>query len=97
MFLLFWPTLYVLYASGENLIIGLSNLNRLKCFYTEKTVYTIFRTHKERYSQMINSDLIQTLLIDRLNLRMNNREKIFGGDLLWRPTEAPKPPIFERF
>ena len=33
---------------------------------------------------MINSDLIQTLVIDRPNLRMNNREKIIGGDLLWR-------------
>ena len=30
-------------------------------------------------------------------LRMNNREKIIGGDLLWRPTEAAKIPIFERF
>ena len=46
---------------------------------------------------MINSDLIQTLVIDRLILRMNNREKIIGVDLLWRPTEAPKNPIFERF
>ena len=34
---------------------------------------------------MINSDLIQTLVIDRSNLKMNNREKIIGGDLLWRP------------
>ena len=31
---------------------------------------------------MINSDLIQTLVIDRPNLRMNNREKIIGVDLL---------------
>ena len=31
---------------------------------------------------MINSDLIQTLVIDRPNLRMKNREKIIGGDLL---------------
>ena len=34
---------------------------------------------------MINSDLIQTLVIDRPNLRMNNREKlsaeIYFGDL----------------
>ena len=37
-------------------------------------------------TQMINSDLIQTLVIDRPNLRMNNREKIIGGDSLWRPT-----------
>ena len=28
---------------------------------------------------------------------MNNREKIIGGDSLWRPTEATKKPIFERF
>ena len=48
-------------------------------------------------TQMINSDLIQTLVIDRPNLRKNNREKIIGGDLLWRPTEAAKTPIFERF
>ena len=48
-------------------------------------------------TQMINSDLIQTLVIDRPNLRMNNRKKIVGGDLLWRPTETPKNPIFERF
>ena len=48
-------------------------------------------------TQMINSDLIQTLVIDRPNLRINNREKIIGGDLLWRPTEAAKIPIFERF
>ena len=48
-------------------------------------------------TQIINSDLIQTLVIDRPNLRMNNREKNFGEDLLWRPTEAPKNPIFERF
>ena len=34
---------------------------------------------------MINSDLIQTLVMDRLNLRMNNREKIIGGDLVWQP------------
>ena len=46
---------------------------------------------------MINSDLIQTLVIDRPNLRINNREKIFGGDLLWRPTEAAKNSNFERF
>ena len=46
---------------------------------------------------MINSDLIQTLVTDRPNLRMNNRGKIIGGDPLWRPTEATKNPIFERF
>ena len=46
---------------------------------------------------MINSDLIQTLVIDRPNLRKNNREKIIDRDLLWRPTKAPKYPIFERF
>ena len=46
---------------------------------------------------MINSDLTQTLVIDRPNLRMNNREKIIGGDSLWLPTEAPKNLIFERF
>ena len=45
---------------------------------------------------MINSDWIQTLVIDRSNLR-KNREKIIGSDLLWRPTEAAKNPIFERF
>ena len=39
---------------------------------------------------MINSDLIQTLVIDRPNLRMNNREKVIDGDSLWRPTEAAK-------
>ena len=39
---------------------------------------------------MINSDLIQTLVIDRSNLKMNNREEIIGGDLLWRPTELQK-------
>ena len=49
-------------------------------------------TDKERYT-----DLIQTLVIDRPNLRMNNREKIIGGDSLWRPTEAAKSPIFEGF
>ena len=48
-------------------------------------------------TQIINSDLIQTLVIDRPNLRMNNREKIIGGDLLWRPTEAAKNPIVEHF
>ena len=31
---------------------------------------------------MINSDLIQTLVINRPNLKMNNREKIIGRDLL---------------
>ena len=31
---------------------------------------------------MINSDLIQTLVIDRPNLKMNNREKIIDKDLL---------------
>ena len=46
---------------------------------------------------MINSDLIQTLVIDRPNLKMNNREKIIGGDLLWRFPEAAKNQIFERF
>ena len=46
---------------------------------------------------MINSDLIQTLVIDRPNLRMNNREKIIGGDSLWRFTESAKNSIFERF
>ena len=48
-------------------------------------------------TQMINSDLIQTLVIDRPNLKMNNREKIIGGDSLWRPTKAATTPIFERF
>ena len=33
-------------------------------------------------TQMIHSDLIQTFVIDRRNLKMNNREKIIGGDLL---------------
>ena len=33
-------------------------------------------------TQMINSDLIKTLVIDRPNLKMNNCEKIIGGDLL---------------
>ena len=42
---------------------------------------------------MINSDLIQTLVINRPILRMNNREKIIGGD----STEAAKNSIFERF
>ena len=46
---------------------------------------------------MINSDLIQTLVIDRPNLRMNNREKIIGGDLLWRSSEVAKNLIVERF
>ena len=46
---------------------------------------------------MPKSDLIQTLVIDRPNLRKNNPEKIIGGDLLWRPTEAAKNQIFERF
>ena len=46
---------------------------------------------------MINSDLIQTLVIDRPNLKMNNREKIIGGDSLWRLTEAAKNPIFKTF
>ena len=46
---------------------------------------------------MRNSDLMQTFVIDRPNLKMNSREKIIGEDLLWRPTEAPKNPIFERF
>ena len=30
-------------------------------------------------TQMINSDLIQTLVIDRPNIRMNNGEKIIGA------------------
>ena len=46
---------------------------------------------------MINSDLIQALVIDRPNLKMNNRVKIIGGESLWRFTEAAKNPIFERF
>ena len=46
---------------------------------------------------MTNSDLIQTLVIDRPNLKMNNREKIIGGDSLWRHTKAATTPIFERF
>ena len=46
---------------------------------------------------MINSDLIQTLVIDRPNLRMNNREKIICGDSLWRPTEAAKNPFLNVF
>ena len=37
-------------------------------------------------TQMINSNLIQTLVIDRPNLKMNNREKIIDGDSLWRFT-----------
>ena len=48
-------------------------------------------------TQMINSDLIQTLVIDRPNLKMNNHEKIIGGDSLWRLTEAAKNSIFEGF
>ena len=46
---------------------------------------------------MINSDLIQTLVIDRPNFKMNNREKIIGGDSLWRPREPAKNQSFERF
>ena len=46
---------------------------------------------------MINSDSTQILVIDRPNLKKNNRKKIVGGDSLWRPTEAAKNPIFERF
>ena len=46
---------------------------------------------------MIIADLTQILVIDTPNLRMNNREKIISGDLLWRPTEAQKNPIFEHF
>ena len=46
---------------------------------------------------MINSDLTQILVIAKPNLKMNNREKIIGGDLFWRLTEAAKNPIFERF
>ena len=43
---------------------------------------------------MIHSDLIQTLVIKRPIFRMNNGEKIVGGDLLWRSTGAPKKPDF---
>ena len=43
---------------------------------------------------MINSDLIQTLVIDGPNLRMNNGEKVIGGYTLWRFTEAAKNPYF---
>ena len=46
---------------------------------------------------MINSDLIQTLVIDKPNLKMKNSEKIIGGDSLWRPTGDSKKPDFERF
>ena len=46
---------------------------------------------------MINSDLIQTLVIDRSNIKMNNREIIIGGDSLSKHTEASKNSIFERF
>ena len=48
-------------------------------------------------THMINSDLIQTLVIDSPNLRMSNREKIIRGDSLWQPTEAAKNPIYESF
>ena len=51
---------------------------------------TFLKILTRKGTQMINSDLIQTLVIDRPNLRMNNREKIIGGDLLWQPTEAAK-------
>ena len=43
---------------------------------------------------MIIADLTQILVIDTPNLRMNNRKKIIGGDLLWRPPEAQKIPDF---
>ena len=46
---------------------------------------------------MINSGLIQTLVIDTSNLKINNREKIIGGDSFWRPTEAAKKQIFLTF
>ena len=46
---------------------------------------------------MINLDLVQALVIDRPNLRMNNSEKIIGGDSLWQPTEAAKKPDFRTF
>ena len=58
---------------------------------------TFLKILTRKGTQMINSDLIQTLVIDRANLRMNNREKIIGGDSLCRPTEAAKKQIFERF
>ena len=46
---------------------------------------------------MIIADLTQILVIDTPNLRMNNREKIIGGDLLWRPTKAQKTRFFNVF
>ena len=47
-------------------------------------------TNKERYPD-------DKFRFDRPNLKMNSREKIIGGDLLWRPTEAAKNSNFERF
>ena len=76
---------------NTNWILGSSKL---------KSTETNFCTHNlltRKGTQMINSDLIQTLVIDRLIIKIKNREKIIGGDLLWRSTEAAKNPIFERF
>ena len=55
-----------------------------------RTEYEILHRQFSQCTQMINSDLIQTLVIDSPNLRMNNRGKIIGGDSLGRFTEAAK-------
>ena len=53
-------------------------------------VYNFLIALTRKGTQMINSYLTQILVIDRPNFKMNNLEKIIGGDLLWRPTEAAK-------
>ena len=67
-----------------------------KYVYKLKTKYPSLKLTRKG-TQVINSDLIKTLVIDRPNHRKNNHEKIIGGDLLWRPTESAKNPIFESF
>ena len=48
-------------------------------------------------TQMINSDLIQTLVIDRPNFRMNNQEKNFWRRFTLATYRSCKKPNFLTF
>ena len=61
----------------------------------QRSLITLGCTHKGSIPSV--TPRFDHLAIDRPNRKMNNGEKIIGGDLLWRPTEASKNTIFERF
>ena len=65
-----------LYGRRQNVICLLNDVTCEKSYaHKLNTKYPSLKLTRKG-TQMINSDLIQTLVIDRPNLRMNNRKKL---------------------